>query len=388
MKRKMATTKRTALLLAGAMAIAFGGCGFFAQETASTESVTVADLSVSGSLLDEEQYTILQRGDISVKSVYEGMLSPYVEGLYFTDSGTFLEYTVALGEYVSKGTVLAKTDTTQAQEMVDSLTEQIADLTDTYNYQIALKNNTLEIVALQMEYYYEVLENTAKGTTDWTLVCQTLGNLEAQRLQAEFDISQLTETYDFNVSYLKEQLTDYQAQVSGGKITAPYDGRILQLKTLSAGDKVDDETEYIVIADESRYLAVGEYVMKSTAAKAQLFYAVINGISYEITYQEMDSDVYSAITQKGDTAYSTYTLETEDVLSFGQYLTIVMQTDAKEDVLLLPASAVKQDDSQKYCYRQTADGGKERVNIETGLYDGINYEVLSGLEEGDVVYIE
>ena len=65
---------------------------------------------------------------------------------------------------------------------------------------------------------------------------------------------------------------------------------------------------------------------------------------------------------------------------------IVLET--AEQVLVIPESALEFDDEDEdktFVYRQNAAGEYERVEVETGLSDGVNIEVKSGLQAGDKV---
>ncbi|MBP5336255.1 MAG: efflux RND transporter periplasmic adaptor subunit [Bacteroidales bacterium] len=65
---------------------------------------------------------------------------------------------------------------------------------------------------------------------------------------------------------------------------------------------------------------------------------------------------------------------------------IVLET--AEQVLVVPESALEFDDDDEektYVYRQNAAGEYERVEVKTGLSDGVNIEVKSGLQAGDKV---
>ncbi|MDO5000224.1 MAG: efflux RND transporter periplasmic adaptor subunit [Bacteroidales bacterium] len=60
---------------------------------------------------------------------------------------------------------------------------------------------------------------------------------------------------------------------------------------------------------------------------------------------------------------------------------IVLET--LKEVLAIPESALEFDGDDTYVYRKNAAGGYDRVQVQTGLSDGINIEVKSGLTAGD-----
>ena len=56
-----------------------------------------------------------------------------------------------------------------------------------------------------------------------------------------------------------------------------------------------------------------------------------------------------------------------------------------EQVLSVPESALEFVGDETYVYRMNAAGEYERVQVETGLSDGVNIEIKSGLQKGDMV---
>jgi len=56
-----------------------------------------------------------------------------------------------------------------------------------------------------------------------------------------------------------------------------------------------------------------------------------------------------------------------------------------EQVLSLPESSLEFEGDSTYVYLKTAEGSYRRCPVTTGLSDGIDIEILSGIKEGDVV---
>lgn len=76
----------------------------------------------------------------------------------------------------------------------------------------------------------------------------------------------------------------------------------------------------------------------------------------------------------------------------GMAADVTFVTDSVEDVLYVSKKAVFEEDGLNYVYKKDAKGnGSEarvKTQVETGFSDTASIEILSGLEEGDVVYIE
>ncbi|MBR5431323.1 MAG: efflux RND transporter periplasmic adaptor subunit [Bacteroidales bacterium] len=78
-------------------------------------------------------------------------------------------------------------------------------------------------------------------------------------------------------------------------------------------------------------------------------------------------------TQDGVTIRSGYSANAEFVL------------DSVRRVLFVPESALDFDGDETYVRLKDNEGKYKRVKVETGLSDGVNIEIKSGLKEGDIV---
>ena len=66
----------------------------------------------------------------------------------------------------------------------------------------------------------------------------------------------------------------------------------------------------------------------------------------------------------------------------------VILTSTKENVPLIPVDLIIEDSTGTYVNVKSASGALERRDITTGLSDGINAEVTSGLVAGDQVWYQ
>ena len=78
-------------------------------------------------------------------------------------------------------------------------------------------------------------------------------------------------------------------------------------------------------------------------------------------------------TQDGITIRSGYSANAEMVL------------DSVRQVVFVPESALDFDGDDIYVRLKDAEGKYKRVQVETGLSDGVNIEIKSGLKAGDIV---
>lgn len=378
---RLATWQKKGILLLVA-ALCMCGCGEpqAGQEAAAVKTVTINPLQ-------QQQTVTASLKDVKKREIYEGIISPYVEELSFPEDGIFLEYRVKLGDTVRQGDTLAVTDISAYQKQAESLQKQIEELTRKYLYEIATRDNSLRIYELELEETYKLIDLTEYLQDNYTQLCIQAGNLVSSMDRLELEKKHLTESYELELPYLQEQLSDCQKKLRSNVIKAPFDGTVVELQPGVSGDRVDKEAPMVALADTTRYLAVGTYVTSLNAKRAERIYVFLNGEEYEAEYIPMDKKVYSALMAKKLTPYSSFELHPEEPLEYGHMVRIVVQQESRQQVLTVPGLAVQQEGSRKYCYRKVSDG-REKVYLETGLYDGLNYEVLSGLQEGDEVYID
>lgn len=94
---------------------------------------------------------------------------------------------------------------------------------------------------------------------------------------------------------------------------------------------------------------------------------------------------------ESDASITTYpvevTLKYDERLLEGMNGSAVILTATRDNVVLLPISMIKEDANGEYVFVQAADGKSyTRLDITTGLSDGTNAEITSGLAAGDIVW--
>lgn len=369
-------------ILAAVLALSVCGCADSGPKApeASVRTVTVNPLQ-------QTQTVTVGLGDVKKREIYEGIISPYIEEMFFPGDGLFLEYRVKPGDTVRRGDVLAVSDVSEYQKQAENLQEQIEDLTRNYTYEIATRDNSLKICELELEETYKLIELTEYMKDNYTQLCIDAGNLVSRMDRLELEKKHLTENYELELPYLEEQLADCRERLRSNVVRAPFDGTVSQLQPAVSGEKISRDHPVILLADTTRYLAVGDYVTRRDAERAERIYVFLDGEEYEAKYIPIDPQVYSALMAKNLTPCSSFELFPQEPLEYGHTARIVVQQESRRQVLVAPGLAVRQEGARRYCYRR-GEQGREKVYLETGLYDGMFYEILGGLTEGDEVYID
>ena len=189
------------------------------------------------------------------------------------------------------------------------------------------------------------------------------------------------------------QLNEMKALLAAGVITAPEDGIVSSIVSPSAVEAeahstlaslyVGDQKEMVVSVDELDIINVQV------------------GQNADIAMDALTDKTYSAVVSKvsqigtpngGVTVYNvTLTIDGDENLKFGMNGTATIRIEEVNDVLLVPLTALNTPRGESYVWLQSdsasADEPGVRTTVETGLSDENYAQVLSGLDEGDVVLI-
>jgi len=142
----------------------------------------------------------------------------------------------------------------------------------------------------------------------------------------------------------------------------------------------------ITIADMDKTQIRTEYIGSSVLDRASGYQAVINGKKYKVTAQEQD--VSQMDVEMGNLPTSTYfDYEKDANVSVGDSVTLEFYNNATEDALVVPSNAVFKAKSEHYVYRMDGDA-KKKVKVTLGTKTDAYTQIMSGLKEGDVVYVQ
>jgi len=268
--------------------------------------------------------------------------------------------------------------------------------------------------------YWEQKTITAETSGEVTSVNHTTGdkvnlgnvivNLESDDALVALKQSELTlSDSELSLQNTKDQLDDYN-------ITSPINGTVLE-KTSKAGDTLDSDTKsttMAVVADMSQLtfdidvdeldigkIEVGQEVqVTADSLEGQNFTGTISNISKIGTSTD------------GVATYPvTVVMEYSDDLMIGMNVNAEIVIESKKDILQIPSSAlnrgnrvlVKDEDGSKAKAAAAAQeenknkgpaatvgdvpDGYTYITVETGISNTDYVEIVSGLEEGDIVIV-
>lgn len=175
----------------------------------------------------------------------------------------------------------------------------------------------------------------------------------------------------------------------GQTIEASFDGRVNEI-SVEEGDEVAAGASLIQIVDFSNMvvsLRVDEYDISSVYVGQA---CTVSVTALDLTFDSSLTHINRIASSSGGTAYYTVTAEvtvTDDVLP-GMQVTVTIPEEEAVDAVILNKDALSFDETNSaYVLMENEAGEMERVYVETGV-DNDNYvEIVSGLEDGDTVYV-
>jgi multidrug efflux pump subunit AcrA (membrane-fusion protein) len=237
----------------------------------------------------------------------------------------------------------AKTGLESAQVQYDSAAQSF----NTYQYQIAQAENTV----LQRELDLEQARQGGSGTSD-----------ESVR-SAQLSIDQIN------------------ADIARSSLYSPIEGVVLEV-ALKPGDSITAYTTVITIGNPEPKEAIASL----SITDAQRLSVGLVGVCQVIN--QPDTAVQCIVRRmplsSQDADQTTRVAASFENLADGQLIQVNMPLEVRQNVLWLPPAAVRTFQNRTFVVLQTPDGPRS-IDVQIGLQTDERVEIVSGVNEGDVV---
>lgn len=338
------------------------------------EVIPVLKAPVSGKM----ETAVVSRGDIFELTTYDAKVYPDLQVIYPTLDGSIKEVTVNLGQKVNEGDVLVYLDSKSISDNVNQLEDTIAD---------TMTNNKFN--NLQQELDMQILELNIMQKIERNASEIEIAQAQAELEKLEISIQQNRAKQEYDLRKLQTSLDEAKEKLENTVIKAPTSGQVVYVSSFDSGAWVSKDNPIVIITDDSSLHIQSEYMERNVFIDASDVYAAINGKNYEIEYVPLESDQIVKMKDNGVAIESRYTIiGATDNIASGDYACICIKNKVKENVLNIPKNALYTDSEGSFVYRMTDTGVFSRCNIETGMKTDIQVEIISGLEEGDVIYVQ
>lgn len=326
-----------------------------------------------------------EKGSIALLSL-DGLMYvdvPVIEGLDILD-----EMSVTIGNRTTPGIVRAINGDTMSISFSDEYGAQGQEVTIKVKSKPVATGNCY----IHMPYY---LTTTAQGYIELVNLEVNAKKYSGNRICYLNNIP-MSATYDallMTREKQQNQLNEMKTLLKLGVIGAPEDGIVSTVVAPSATEQaaytslaslyVGDEKEMVISVDELDIInvKVGQNVdIAMDAIEDRTYPAKVTKVSQIGT------------ASGGVTVYNvTLTIEGDERLRFGMNGTATVHIEELNNVLLVPLTALNSSRGQSYVWLKSenaaADEPGVRTLVETGLSDETYAQVVSGLNEGDVILI-
>jgi len=351
--------------------------------------------SPGGTEATEYQTATVQRGDIAVDITASGNLElSDKRSLSFGTWGTVGEVLVEEGDSITKGQVLARLDAPQLE------------------INVALAWLDLE-QTIYPHYSYTRLSDVP-GT--WLALDEVEASLtEAQQLLDEGKIGEAQSSLDqvklavdkakekaesrvwslpLSLKKLELQLDKAEAALDEARITAPFDGIAIKVN-VDAGQGVNADTVVMEVARTADFevdILVSEMdiFQVSEGENATVEVDALPGMSLpaQVTYISPTATIAAGVVNY-EVKVEIQPLEAvaQKQLREGLSVIVSLPEEERDDVLLVPNSAITTREGQTYVQVVAPNGTAEERAITTGISSWQYTEVTEGLSEGEQVVV-
>ncbi|MBR3503170.1 MAG: hypothetical protein IKO07_02870 [Clostridia bacterium] len=355
-------------LAAAALCLLLAGCDLLPAEEAFRTAPLIREYQ-----MEEFTQAACTRGDMhlmrSISCVYVPVRS---ESLKFPVSGlSYDAFYVKPGDTVTEGQLLAQLDLSDIEQRIESCGREIERITVRLEH--LEQNRRLALTRAAVERGGEdgaALREAQDGVNETY-------DARRQELEDALDIARL-------------RLADYERQLGQRQLRAPMDGTVTYVRRVNKGDVSALNERIVTVADSTLSLFRAETDLWDHFTPGQLVTVTSSKVDYEaVVTDEAELGLPIQNKEPGKKAYVYFVLtEPTFDLEDNDHGTFTIELDSRENVLRVPSSAVSTINGETVVYYQNDEGMKAYKNVTVGLEANNLIEVLSGLQEGELVIVK
>ena len=229
-----------------------------------------------------------------------------------------------------------------------------------------------------------------------------LRELTAAKQEFERGVKLSAEQSGLEVQELRSEVTAFEEKVQDGRIVAPASGTLYSLGRHGDGNLPLKAGDYVKVGDLLAEMADLHRVRVRAFIDEPELGGLEPGEPVKITWDALPSRLWSGKTEiipkqvvaRGTRSVGELLCNIDNAkLELLPNINVNVKINAKEaiNVLTVPRGAVETNGGHRYVFVVKSNGfgvGKsrlERREIQVGIADTVNYEVTSGLQEGELV---
>lgn len=310
------------------------------------------------------------------------------------------------GDYVEKGDSLLILDKSQLEASMKTILQKENTLNTQISYlkeqistfyssnplmdKIETVENNIEFQERELSKMEKLYEGDAISKTELDKAKHQLNTLKIQKSElkstADNNFEQLVHEKNMSekqLEELKSSLDEIELSISNSQLTAPYDGIISQVMVEEGELAMPNKPALIISSTENQKIVINlsEADLKKVKKDTRVEFKI--GTNDEIHLGQV-TYVSSNVNPATRVGTVEVLINSNKVYSSGSSAEVKFILSEIEDQILIPASSIKTLTDKNVVYIYKEDIVRER-EIELGRKTGNMYQVLSGLEVGDVI---
>ena len=360
--------KVCAFILCGMAGLSLSGCGLLPKE----EELPTAPILVE---VETEEYTVAKvaRGDVRITEIVRANYVPSAsEKLAFRVGDEVVEKVyVQMGDVVKAGDVLAELDVSrqkdqlrQQQDRIDSLYLQLEHL---------YESEAMELSKAQLADE-QAAEDKIEGWV--SQMDAVLGQYEEQAQQIRNAILVAETRY-----------TELDREIKDRQIIASIDGTVTYLYEFKEGERAEEGRSVISLSNMSQAIFETYSENADLLEIGETYILTSNDMEYEVVARSAEEMLEEGVEAKEGRIYLKMA-EVDPSIEQGASGAVHLTIEESLSTLWVPDSAVREVKGQHVVYCLDEQGFREMREIEIGVRNGKITEIVSGLEENEVVILE
>ena len=303
---------------------------------------------------------IVNRGPIVEVEQRPGIVRVESQVLNFGPvAALFDAFYVLPGDRVSYGQLLARLNMEQLERQIGELEARVAEMQSRFGFENELRRIDIRI-------------QTAQGAT-------------AAAATGRMELDMAIERQNLQLSHLEADIQEMRTRLAQSELRAPFDGTVTYIPERQPGTWVPPFWSILYIAMEDAPVFV-EYTGTTpfTHGENALIEATINNEVYSATRIRLTRE---QALYYGSPTPVRFSIETEDRLPIGAFVSLEIFLYREEDLLRLPRNTLFFNPDMGFYVYRIINNQLEMTVITTGIHTSTYVEILGGLAEGDEVYV-
>lgn len=324
-------------------------------------------------------YRPVMKGDIGNKIIKTGNVVPEDHCYYFNTSTEIDNIKVTIGQYVHKGDVLAEASAESGESEVIELESQLEQQKQNHSLNQKIFDQNQKIYDYQIKGYQETGDEEA------------LKDVRIQKATAIENDRYDGMLYNYQIRKAEEEIAEKKKLIGSNKLVADVDGYVTYVKDTTDSTTAGANENIVIISDyDNPHIEIADLTVKDIEVyeKYGIKYTVIDGEKHDISIDEYSKTELAKAQAMSQFPNIRFELADGDrsKLKTGDMVPMYFSSSDISDVLIIGNDSIYEDGDQSFVYVKTAASDKERRDVELGAADANNTQVLSGLEEGDLVF--